>query len=192
MLSNINGHKIRLIDSLNASLAQGILAIYASEMRDKGMSVDEASLYVMEQIQKKSKYEILSTLPMISAPEGFHPSSSQKRSGFRVLANVIAVFTAIKGLCIIDIKIHNIDFRMVFPQVISQNINIFAPSPMDQHKILSINTLPIQQEKPAIPPFQTVSQASFTLRHDKHYVLILYIYNADLPRVILIPLFRTE
>ena len=40
---NINGHKIRLIDSLNASLAQGILAIYASEMRDKGMSVDEVA-----------------------------------------------------------------------------------------------------------------------------------------------------
>ena len=40
---NINGCKIRLIDSLNASLAQGILAIYASEMRDKGMSVDEAA-----------------------------------------------------------------------------------------------------------------------------------------------------
>lgn len=36
-------HKIRLVDSLNASLAQGILAIYASEMRDKGMSVDEVA-----------------------------------------------------------------------------------------------------------------------------------------------------
>ena len=34
-------HKIRLVDSLNASLAQGILAVYASEMRTKGMSVDE-------------------------------------------------------------------------------------------------------------------------------------------------------
>ncbi len=34
------GRKIRLIDSLNASLAQGILAIYASEMRDKGMDID--------------------------------------------------------------------------------------------------------------------------------------------------------
>ena len=34
-------HKIRLIDSLNASLAQGILAIYASEMRDKGMAFDD-------------------------------------------------------------------------------------------------------------------------------------------------------
>lgn len=36
-----NGRKIKLIDSLNASLAQGILAIYASEMREKGMNIDE-------------------------------------------------------------------------------------------------------------------------------------------------------
>ena len=36
-----NGRKIRLIDSLNASLAQGILAIYASIMREKGMEIDE-------------------------------------------------------------------------------------------------------------------------------------------------------
>ena len=41
--NNANGHKIRLIDSLNASLAQGILAIYASIMRDKGMAVDEVA-----------------------------------------------------------------------------------------------------------------------------------------------------
>ena len=36
-------HKIRLIDSLNASLAQGILAIYASEMRDKGRAFDDVA-----------------------------------------------------------------------------------------------------------------------------------------------------
>lgn len=35
--------KIRLIDALNASLAQGILAIYASEMRAKGMSLVETA-----------------------------------------------------------------------------------------------------------------------------------------------------
>lgn len=35
--------KIRLIDALNASLAQGILAIYASEMRAKGMSLEETA-----------------------------------------------------------------------------------------------------------------------------------------------------
>ncbi len=43
MSHDSKGHKIRLVDSLNASLAQGILAIYASEMRDKGMSVDEVA-----------------------------------------------------------------------------------------------------------------------------------------------------
>ncbi len=35
--------KVRIIDSLNASLAQGILAIYASEMRAKGMSLKETA-----------------------------------------------------------------------------------------------------------------------------------------------------
>lgn len=35
--------KIRLIDALNASLAQGILAIYASEMRARGKSLDETA-----------------------------------------------------------------------------------------------------------------------------------------------------
>ncbi len=38
-----NEGRIRLIDSLNASLAQGILAIYAAEMRDKGMELNEAA-----------------------------------------------------------------------------------------------------------------------------------------------------
>lgn len=37
------GRSIHLIDSLNASLAQGILAIYASQMRSKGMTLDEAA-----------------------------------------------------------------------------------------------------------------------------------------------------
>lgn len=36
-----SGRKIFLLDSLNASLAQGILAIYASEMRDEGLTVEE-------------------------------------------------------------------------------------------------------------------------------------------------------
>lgn len=38
-----HGHTIRLVDALNASLGQGILAIYASEMRDKGMNVNEVA-----------------------------------------------------------------------------------------------------------------------------------------------------
>lgn len=43
MEEGVHGRKIRLIDSLNASLAQGILAIYASEMREQGMEVDEVA-----------------------------------------------------------------------------------------------------------------------------------------------------
>lgn len=38
-----NGRKIRMIDALNASLGQGILAIYASEMRADGQSLDETA-----------------------------------------------------------------------------------------------------------------------------------------------------
>lgn len=43
MSEDTNGHKIRIVDSLNASLGQGLLAIYASEMREKGMSFDEVA-----------------------------------------------------------------------------------------------------------------------------------------------------
>jgi len=37
------GRVIRVIDTLNASLAQGILAIYAAEMRDQGYSTNETA-----------------------------------------------------------------------------------------------------------------------------------------------------
>ena len=43
MESGNYARKIRMIDSLNASLAQGILAIYASEMREKGMAFAEVA-----------------------------------------------------------------------------------------------------------------------------------------------------
>ena len=38
-----NSRKIRLIDSLNASLGQGLLAVYASEMREKGKEFDDVA-----------------------------------------------------------------------------------------------------------------------------------------------------
>lgn len=40
MSESFSDRKIYIIDSLNASLGQGILAIYASQMRDQGMDVD--------------------------------------------------------------------------------------------------------------------------------------------------------
>lgn len=46
LLEEFPGRKIRLVDSLNASLAQGILAIYASEMRDQGKDIDSIADYL--------------------------------------------------------------------------------------------------------------------------------------------------
>jgi len=43
MSDSSNGRKIRIIDTMNASLGQGILAIYASEMRERGMSFEEVA-----------------------------------------------------------------------------------------------------------------------------------------------------
>lgn len=44
--------KIVLVDSLNASLAQGILAIYAVTMRDNGMSIDDAGRILQDTAYK--------------------------------------------------------------------------------------------------------------------------------------------
>lgn len=52
MEQQITDRKIRLIDSLNASLAQGILAVYASEMRKEGMTVDQVA-DILEQYPQK-------------------------------------------------------------------------------------------------------------------------------------------
>ena len=46
LLEEFPDRKIRLVDSLNASLAQGILAIYASEMRNQGKDIDSIADYL--------------------------------------------------------------------------------------------------------------------------------------------------
>lgn len=44
--------KVLLVDSLNASLAQGIMAIYATMLRDKGVSVEEAARVLNDAVVK--------------------------------------------------------------------------------------------------------------------------------------------
>lgn len=44
--------KVLLVDSLNASLAQGIMAIYATMMRDKGVSVEEVARILNDAVIK--------------------------------------------------------------------------------------------------------------------------------------------
>ena len=50
--NDTTGRRIRLIDSMNASLAQGIMAIYASEMRAEGKDLDEVADYLQARVLK--------------------------------------------------------------------------------------------------------------------------------------------
>lgn len=90
MDSPINGRKIRLIDSLNASLAQGILAIYASEMRDKGMEIDEVA-------------DILETYPakmngLFTVGDLKYLSKTGRISGAKaVVGNVLSIKPILRG-----------------------------------------------------------------------------------------------
>lgn len=58
--------KIRLVDALNASLGQGLLAIYASEMREAGMSVDEAADLLESYVPKMNGIFTVGDLKYIS------------------------------------------------------------------------------------------------------------------------------
>lgn len=50
LLEDYPQRKIVLVDSMNASLGQGLLAIYASEMRDRGMDVESIGQALREMV----------------------------------------------------------------------------------------------------------------------------------------------
>ena len=52
LMEDYPDRKVVIIDSLNASLATGMLAIYATEMRDKGMDLDKIA-YLLENVVTK-------------------------------------------------------------------------------------------------------------------------------------------
>lgn len=87
---NINGHKIRLIDSLNASLAQGILAIYASEMRDKGMSVDEVADFLETCVRKMNGVFTVGDLKYLS-------HTGRIKGSVATIGNVLKIKPILRG-----------------------------------------------------------------------------------------------
>ena len=87
---NINGHKIRLIDSLNASLAQGILAIYASEMRDKGMSVDEVADFLKTCVGKMNGVFTVGDLKYLS-------HTGRIKGSVATIGNVLKIKPILRG-----------------------------------------------------------------------------------------------
>ena len=88
--NNSNGHKIRLIDSLNASLAQGILAIYASIMRDKGMAVDEVADFLKSCVGKMNGIFTVGDLKYLS-------QTGRIKGSVAAIGNVLRIKPILKG-----------------------------------------------------------------------------------------------
>ena len=88
--NNANGHKIRLIDSLNASLAQGILAIYASIMRDKGMAVDEVADFLESCVGKMNGIFTVGELKYLS-------QTGRIKGSVAAIGNVLRIKPILKG-----------------------------------------------------------------------------------------------
>ena len=88
--NNANGHKIRLIDSLNASLAQGILAIYASLMRDKGMAVDEVADFLESCVGKMNGIFTVGDLKYLS-------QTGRIKGSVAAIGNVLRIKPILKG-----------------------------------------------------------------------------------------------
>lgn len=88
--NNVNGHKIRLIDSLNASLAQGILAIYASIMRDKGMTVDEVADFLESCVGKMNGIFTVGDLKYLS-------QTGRIKGSVAAIGNVLRIKPILKG-----------------------------------------------------------------------------------------------
>ena len=88
--NNSNGHKIRLIDSLNASLAQGILAIYASIMRDKGMAVDEVANFLESCVGKMNGIFTVGDLKYLS-------QTGRIKGSVAAIGNVLRIKPILKG-----------------------------------------------------------------------------------------------
>ena len=87
---NTNGRKIRLIDSLNASLAQGILAIYASLMRDKGMSIDEVADFLEPLVGKMNGVFTVGDLKYLSR-------TGRIKGSVATIGNVLRIKPILRG-----------------------------------------------------------------------------------------------
>lgn len=54
---------------------------------------------------------------------------------------IIIIFTFIKYICVIKVKIHYPDLRVILPQLIPQKIHMMAPVTPDKHQVFSVKIL---------------------------------------------------
>jgi len=82
--------KIRLVDAMNASLGQGILAIYASEMRDEGKSLDETADKLIEYQPKMNGVFTVGDLKYLSRTGRITGTAA-------VVGNILSIKPILKG-----------------------------------------------------------------------------------------------
>lgn len=82
--------KIISVDSLNASLAQGILAVYAAKMRDNGVAIDEAVRVLLDTVGKINGVFTVGDLKYLA-------KSGRINSATAVAGNVLNVKPILRG-----------------------------------------------------------------------------------------------
>ena len=55
--------------------------------------------------------------------------------------NIIAVFTPIENLHVVEIEIHNVNLGVILPEIIPKLVHIAAPIPVHQHQIFPVQIL---------------------------------------------------
>ncbi len=90
MENSLYNHKIRLIDTLNASLGQGLLAVYASEMRDKGMTIDEVANTLEVYIGKMNGIFTVGDLKYLSR-------TGRIKGGTALIGNILNIKPILRG-----------------------------------------------------------------------------------------------
>ena len=82
--------KVLLVDSLNASLGQGLLAIYASKMRDKGATIDETVQVLQDTVLKMNGVFTVGDLKYLA-------KSGRLSSATALAGNVLNVKPILRG-----------------------------------------------------------------------------------------------
>ncbi|MGN0160100.1 MAG: DegV family protein [Lachnospiraceae bacterium] len=82
--------RIFLVDALNASLGQGIHAIYASEMRDKGMDVEEVAGIIEKTVPKMNGMFTVGDLKYLAHTGRIHQATA-------VVGNVLSIKPILRG-----------------------------------------------------------------------------------------------
>ena len=90
LLEEFPDRKIVLVDSMNASLGQGLLAIYASEMRDQGMDVEAIGQALRDMVHGMNGVFTVDDLKYLAA-------SGRISNAKAVVGNVLNIKPLLKG-----------------------------------------------------------------------------------------------